>query len=163
MRWGLDPWVRKIPWWRKWQSTPALMPGKSHGWRSLIGYSPWDPQRVGHDWETWRTYLKPPNCLLCYFENSESSRPHYKGSLYYTPFPTQGSNPSLMSPALAGGFFTNSATWEARVIYQVLPNCLLKTSGNCPVFPNSGNVHTSKQNMLSQMIRICPSSEWMPF
>ena len=24
----------------KWQSTPALLPGKSHGWRSLIGYSP---------------------------------------------------------------------------------------------------------------------------
>ena len=23
------------------QSTPALLPGKSHGWRSLIGYSPW--------------------------------------------------------------------------------------------------------------------------
>ena len=23
------------------QSTPALLPGKSHGWGSLIGYSPW--------------------------------------------------------------------------------------------------------------------------
>ena len=34
-------WVSKIPWRRKWQSTPALLPGKSHGWRSLIGYSPW--------------------------------------------------------------------------------------------------------------------------
>jgi len=29
------------PWRRKWQSTPALLPGKSHGRRSLIGYSPW--------------------------------------------------------------------------------------------------------------------------
>ena len=28
-------------WRRNWQSTPALLPGKSHGWRSLIGYSPW--------------------------------------------------------------------------------------------------------------------------
>ena len=28
-------------------------------------------------------------------------------------FPTQGLNPHLMSPALAGGFFTTSATWEA--------------------------------------------------
>ena len=26
---------------------------------------------------------------------------------------TQGSNPHLMSPAMAGEFFTNSATWEA--------------------------------------------------
>ena len=38
---GLDSWVGKIPWRRKWQSTPSLLPGKSHGRRSLIGYSPW--------------------------------------------------------------------------------------------------------------------------
>ena len=31
----------RFPWRRKWQSTPALLPGKSHGRRSLIGYSPW--------------------------------------------------------------------------------------------------------------------------
>ena len=36
---GYNPWVRKIPWRRKWQPTPVL--GKSHGWRSLVGYSPW--------------------------------------------------------------------------------------------------------------------------
>ena len=29
-------------------------------------------------------------------------------------FPTQGANPSLASPGLAGGFFTTSATWEAK-------------------------------------------------
>ena len=28
-------------------------------------------------------------------------------------FPTQGSKPNLLSPALAGGFFTTSTTWEA--------------------------------------------------
>ena len=33
--------VRKIPWRRKWQLTPVLLPGKFHGWRSLVGYSPW--------------------------------------------------------------------------------------------------------------------------
>ena len=26
---------------RKWQSTPVLLPGKSHGQRNLVGYSPW--------------------------------------------------------------------------------------------------------------------------
>ena len=36
-----DPWVGEIPWRRKWQSTPVLLPGKSHGQRSLVGYSPW--------------------------------------------------------------------------------------------------------------------------
>ena len=31
----LDPWVRKIPWRRKWQPTPVFLPGESHGQRSL--------------------------------------------------------------------------------------------------------------------------------
>ena len=29
-----------IPWRRKWQPTPVFLPGKSHGQRSLTGYSP---------------------------------------------------------------------------------------------------------------------------
>ena len=33
-------WVRKIPWRRKWQPTPVFLPEKSHGYRSLVGYSP---------------------------------------------------------------------------------------------------------------------------
>ena len=28
---GFDPRVGKIPWRRKWQPTPVLLPGKSHG------------------------------------------------------------------------------------------------------------------------------------
>ena len=27
---GSNPWVRKIPWRRKWQPTPVFLPGKSH-------------------------------------------------------------------------------------------------------------------------------------
>ena len=34
-----DPWVRKIPWRRKWQPTPRFFPGESHGQRSLKNYS----------------------------------------------------------------------------------------------------------------------------
>ena len=36
-RCGFDPWVRKIPWRRKWQPDPVLLPEKSHGQRSLAG------------------------------------------------------------------------------------------------------------------------------
>ena len=25
----------------KWQPTPVFLPGESHGWRSLVDYSPW--------------------------------------------------------------------------------------------------------------------------
>ena len=34
-------WVRKIPWSRKWQSTPVCLPGKFHRQRSLVGYRLW--------------------------------------------------------------------------------------------------------------------------
>ena len=36
----VNPWVRKIPWRRSWQSTPVVLPGEFHGQRSLMGYSP---------------------------------------------------------------------------------------------------------------------------
>ena len=29
---------------RQWQPTPVLLPGKSHGWRSLVGCRPWAGQ-----------------------------------------------------------------------------------------------------------------------
>ena len=45
----LDPWVGKIPWRRKWQPTPVLLPGKSQGWRSLGGCSARGYKRVRHD------------------------------------------------------------------------------------------------------------------
>ena len=34
-----DSWVRKVLWRKKWQPTPVLSPGKSHGQRILVGYS----------------------------------------------------------------------------------------------------------------------------
>ena len=36
---GFHPWVRKIPWRRKWQPTAVFLPGESHGQRSLAGCS----------------------------------------------------------------------------------------------------------------------------
>ena len=39
-----DPWIGTIPWRRKWQPTPVFLPGKSHGQKSLVGYSPWSPK-----------------------------------------------------------------------------------------------------------------------
>ena len=35
-------WVSRGFWWRgQWHPTPVLLPGKSRGWRSLVGCSPW--------------------------------------------------------------------------------------------------------------------------
>ena len=33
--------VQHLTWRRQWHPTPVLLPGKSHGWRSLVGCSPW--------------------------------------------------------------------------------------------------------------------------
>ena len=46
---GFNPWVRKIPWRWKWQPTPVFMPGKSHGPRSLVGYSPWGHKELDNN------------------------------------------------------------------------------------------------------------------
>ena len=35
LRPGFDPWVRMMPWRRKWQPTPVFLTGESHGQRSL--------------------------------------------------------------------------------------------------------------------------------
>ena len=45
----MDPWIRKIPWRRKWQPSPIFLPEKSHGQRNLAGYSPYGHKRVGHN------------------------------------------------------------------------------------------------------------------
>ena len=42
---------RYLIWRRRWHPTPVLLPGKSHGQRSLVACSPWS-RWVGHDWVT---------------------------------------------------------------------------------------------------------------
>ena len=54
-----NPWVRKIPWRRKWQPTAVFWSGKSHGWRSLAGYSPWGHKRL--DTTEWLSMHTPLN------------------------------------------------------------------------------------------------------
>ena len=59
-RWRFDPWVRKIPWSRKWQPTPVFLPGKIPCTEEPDGATVMGLQRVGHGWahsthfEFWR-------------------------------------------------------------------------------------------------------------
>ena len=43
---GFNPRIGKIPWRGAWQPTPVFLPEKSHGQRSLVGYSPWDRKEL---------------------------------------------------------------------------------------------------------------------
>ena len=42
---SFDPWVKKIPWRRKWQPTPVFLPGEFHGQRNLASYHSWDRKK----------------------------------------------------------------------------------------------------------------------
>ena len=46
---GLDPWVRKVPWGRKWLHMPVFLPGKSPGTEEPGGLQSMGPQIVGHN------------------------------------------------------------------------------------------------------------------
>ena len=64
---SFNPWVGKIPWRKKWQRTPGYLPGKSHGQRSLAGYSPWNHKRVREDLATEQQQQK---CSIMLTESS---------------------------------------------------------------------------------------------
>ena len=50
-RCGFYPWIRKIPWRRKWQPIPLFLPGKFYGQRSLVGYSLWRYTESNYNWD----------------------------------------------------------------------------------------------------------------
>ena len=52
--------INVLVWRRQWHPTPVLLPGKSHGWRSLVGYSPW-----GHKESDTTERLHFPFSLSC--------------------------------------------------------------------------------------------------
>ena len=58
--WGGD--ICRLPcapiWRRKWQPTPVFLPGEFHGWRGLVGYSPWGHKES--DTTEWLTLVLLP-------------------------------------------------------------------------------------------------------
>ena len=76
----IPAWVRKIPWRRKWQPTPVLLPGKFHAQRSLVGYSPWGCKKS--DMTEW-LHFTSLHFTLCKWEAKESwsSNPHIRQNI----------------------------------------------------------------------------------
>ena len=61
---GLVPGLGRSPREGKWQPTPVLLPGESHGARSWVGYSPWGRKELDmteqlyfHWWRKWQSML----------------------------------------------------------------------------------------------------------
>ena len=59
-----DPWVRKSPWRRKWQSTPVFLPGKSPWTAEPGGLQSLGSQRVRHDFATGHARTQPAPQLM---------------------------------------------------------------------------------------------------
>ena len=65
-----ETWVRSLrwedPWRRKWQPAPVFLPGKLHGPRNLVGYSPQGDKESG---TTGLTHMHTHTCftVLCWF------------------------------------------------------------------------------------------------
>jgi len=57
-------------WRRKRQPTPVLLPGKSHGQRSLVGYSPWRHKEL--DTTEW-LYLHTLGRTICFSHSTDSN------------------------------------------------------------------------------------------
>ena len=101
-RWrpGFDPWVRKIPWRRKWQPIPVLLPGKFHGWRSLVGYRPWGRKESDMTEQLHFTftmdYNPPGYIVLCPWVSPSKNTEVGCHFLLQGIFLTQGSNLHLL-------------------------------------------------------------------
>ena len=134
MRPGFDPGVGKIPWKRKWQPTLVLLPGKSYGRRSLVGYSPLG-RRVKHDWVTSLSLPaepqgKPKNtrvgslCLLQeIFLTQESNQGllRYRWILYQLSYKRSYEG---IKYRFYSSFLNNAITWKVNVNGMMKNNIL---------------------------------------
>ena len=114
---GFGPWVGKIPWSRKWQSTPVFLPGKSHGQRSLVGHSPWGRREL----DTTEHLSTHATSVLCVIHKSISK---ISRKLRHSPRPriqTQISN-WLTNPSNStcftnlGSFLTNLVFFTIHIL-----------------------------------------------
>ena len=133
----VQSWVGKMPWRMKWQPTAVLLPGKSHGQRSLVGYSPWghkESDMTDRLHFTFTSFINgklltrvwlftiPWNVAYQASPSMECSRQEYRSGL---PFPSPGDLPNP-------GIKHRSSTLHADALLSEPPrkhNCqILKTT-----------------------------------
>ena len=110
--------VGKIPWRRKWQPTPVSLPGKFHGQRSPMGYSPWGRRVSDTTVHTSSRIVKSetesPSVM------SDSLRPHG----IYSPWNSPDQNTGAGSLSFLQGIFPTNRLNPGlphcrRILYQL--------------------------------------------
>ena len=123
----LDPWVRKIPWSKKQQSTPVLLPGKFYRQRSLVGYSPWSHKNVGHEWVTeharmqcyWTSVISLSQILFhcrCFWYNAINIEALLRVSFHF-------SSVAVMSDSVLQGIWFSSVTESCPTLCDPIDCC----------------------------------------
>ena len=157
---GIDPWVKKIPWRRKWQPIPVFLPGESHGQRSLVGYSPWGHKEL--DTTEWLTL--PPFILL--YPTVHTATVTWKASEELTHFQgafwpclvKRGTGTPLWLTMMGG--YRNSWPWRSH-FQQGPPAPMKHIPVLCPIpcAPQSREIEFRRSPQMRGSDLVCTTSE----
>ena len=108
---------------RKWHPTSVLLPGESHGWRSLVGCSPWG--RKESDTTEWHSTRAHAREAPYYQRDVRTSRREYTRSSYqwapYTVLANATATLSWLAAIDRSSFFFKVLSYE-----QTFPSHFLK-------------------------------------
>ena len=111
------------PFWRRWwHPTPVLLPGKSHGRRSLVGFSPWGreesdtTERLHFDFSLWCTGEGNGNPLQC----SCLENPRDRGAWWAAIYGVTSSRTQLKRLSSSSSSLLLSVSWLGRGLVSSL-------------------------------------------
>ena len=120
-------WVGKIPWRRKWQSTPIFLAGESHGKRGLASCSPWG----GKEYRTQLKHGLGPTRLPCLWDCSGKNTGVGCRFFFQGIFQTQGSNPCLLGflhcQQILYHLIHQGSPWSVLSMHAIISNAWFKT------------------------------------
>ena len=143
-----NPWVGKIPWRREWLPSPVSSPEKSHGQKSMVGYSSWSLKRVDHNWATKQQHT--------WFYGTSSVRVSHNAEMNITPprtiqsvqiscsvvsdslQPHKSQHAKPPCPSLTPGAYSNSCP-SNQWCYPTISSAVVPFSFRLQYFPASGS------------------------
>ena len=135
-------------WRREWQSIPVFLPGKSHGWRSLLGYSPWGAK----SWTRLSNFTSIFTFTFSHSIVSDSATPRTEAFQAFLSFTISQSLLKLISIVLVMPFN------HLILCYSLLPLPLVFPS--IRVFSNESALRIRWPKYWSFSFSISPSSEY---
>ena len=157
----LETRVRSLDWedllQKKWQPTPVFLPGKSHGQRSLAGYSPWSHKELDTTEQLIHTCLNNNRCM-CIFSSVQSLG---FVRLFATPWITacQASLSIINSRSLLRLMSIESVMPSSHLIFCRPLLLLPPIPPSIRVFSNESTLHLRWPKYWSFSFSISPSNE----